>query len=110
MLELVAETKLHGNTIAGMEGISNAEIAGKLETLGSLLDLAGASPYTSRAYRRAAEMIRETKAPMVELVNGGSSTVYGGATVPGPLVVHSWSSYQCVARSASATFGSVCFA
>src|SRR6188508_1184182 len=32
------------------------------------------------------------------------------AALPGPLEVHSASSYQCVARSASATFGSVCFA
>jgi DNA polymerase (family X) len=51
--------------------ISNSEIADKLESFASLLDLAEASHYTSRAYRRAAEMIRETKAPMAELVREG---------------------------------------
>ena len=51
--------------------ISNSEIADKLESLASLLDLAEASPYTSRAYRRAAEMIRETKAPMADIVREG---------------------------------------
>ena len=51
--------------------ISNAEMADKLESFASLLDLAGASPYTARAYRRAAEMIRETKAPMADLVRSG---------------------------------------
>jgi DNA polymerase (family 10) len=51
--------------------ISNAEIADKLESFASLLDLAEASHYTSRAYRRAAEMIRETKAPMADLVREG---------------------------------------
>jgi DNA polymerase (family 10) len=64
-------------TIVAMRGdypcvsISNSEIAGKLESFASLLDLAEASHYTSRAYRRAAEMIRETKAPMADLVREG---------------------------------------
>ena len=74
LLELVAETELHGNTIhvmASRNGPSNAEIADRLETFASLLDLAGAGHYTSRAYRRAAELIRETKAPMAELVQAG---------------------------------------
>src|SRR5437773_9898562 len=51
--------------------LSNAEIADTLESFASLLDLAGSSYYTSRAYRRAAEMIRETKAPMADLVRTG---------------------------------------
>jgi DNA polymerase (family 10) len=51
--------------------ISNSEIADKLESFASLLDLAEASHYTSRAYRRAAEMIRETKVPMADLVREG---------------------------------------
>jgi DNA polymerase (family 10) len=51
--------------------ISNSEIADKLESFASLLDLAEASHYTSRAYRRAAEMIRETKVPMADLVLEG---------------------------------------
>ena len=53
------------------EGTSNAEIADRLEAFASLLDLAGSNPYTSRAYRRAAEMIRETKAPVADLVRAG---------------------------------------
>ena len=50
---------------------SNAAIADRLETFASLLDLAEASSYTVRAYRRAAELIRETKAPIAELVQAG---------------------------------------
>jgi len=46
----------------------NAAIAEQLDLFAALLDLSGASFYTSRAYRRAAETIRETKAPIVELV------------------------------------------
>ena len=37
----------------------------------ALLDLSGSGYYTSRAYRRAAETIRETKAPIAELVAAG---------------------------------------
>ena len=51
--------------------LDNAAVAERLEAFGSLLDLAGASPYTARAYRRAAETIRETRAPIVELVRQG---------------------------------------
>jgi DNA polymerase (family 10) len=51
--------------------VTNAYIAEQLEALASLLDLSGASFYTSRAYRRAAETIRETKAPIAELVAAG---------------------------------------
>jgi DNA polymerase (family X) len=46
----------------------NAAIAERLEAFASLLDISGSSFYTSRAYRRAAETIRETKAPVAELV------------------------------------------
>src|SRR6185369_11926806 len=52
-------------------GPDNALIAERLETLAALLDLAGASPYSVRAYRRAAELIRATPAPVAELVRGG---------------------------------------
>ncbi len=60
----------------GMSGraypaLDNAEIADRLESLASVLDLAGASYYTARAYRRAAELIRETKAPIAGLVRAG---------------------------------------
>jgi DNA polymerase (family X) len=51
--------------------LENAEIAQQLEAFAGLLDLSGAGHYTSRAYRRAAETIRETKAPIAELVTAG---------------------------------------
>jgi DNA polymerase (family X) len=51
--------------------LDNAVIAEQLEAFASLLDLSGSSYYTSRAYRRAAETIRETKAPIAELVATG---------------------------------------
>ncbi|MFL5950759.1 MAG: helix-hairpin-helix domain-containing protein [Gaiellaceae bacterium] len=51
--------------------MTNAHIAEQLEAFASLLDLSGAGYYTSRAYRRAAETIRETKAPIAELVAAG---------------------------------------
>src|SRR2546429_7294088 len=51
--------------------LDNATIAEQLESFAGLLDLSGSSYYTSRAYRRAAETIRETKAPIAELVAAG---------------------------------------
>jgi DNA polymerase (family 10) len=51
--------------------LSNAEIAERLEAFAVLLDLSGAQSYTSRAYRRAADMIREAPVPIVELVRQG---------------------------------------
>ena len=48
--------------------LDNAGVAERLEAFAALLELADASPYTSRAYRRAAETIRATRAPIVELV------------------------------------------
>ena len=51
--------------------LDNAAIAVELESFAMLLDLSGSSFYTSRAYRRAAETIRETKAPVAELVAAG---------------------------------------
>jgi DNA polymerase (family X) len=52
-------------------GPDNATIAERLETLASLLDLAGSSFYSVRAYRRAAELVRATPAPVAELVRSG---------------------------------------
>jgi len=49
----------------------NAAIAERLETLASLLDLAGAGHYSVRAYRRAAELVRATPVPVAELVRRG---------------------------------------
>jgi DNA polymerase (family 10) len=51
--------------------LDNAAIAQRLEAFAGLLDLSGSGYYTSRAYRRAAETIRETKAPIAELVVAG---------------------------------------
>jgi DNA polymerase (family X) len=51
--------------------LTNAEIADRLESFASLLDLSGSSPYAPRAYRRAAETIRETPASVRELVRTG---------------------------------------
>src|SRR5919109_4454363 len=53
------------------DNLDNATIAEQLEAFAGLLDLAGSGYYTSRAYRRAAETIRETKAPIAELVSAG---------------------------------------
>src|SRR4051812_40565863 len=51
--------------------MGNAEIAQTLEAYAALLDLAGAGYYSVRAYRRAAELVRETRAPIAELVREG---------------------------------------
>jgi DNA polymerase (family 10) len=51
--------------------LDNAAIAERLDAFAGLLDLAGSGFYTARAYRRAAETIRETKAPVAELVAAG---------------------------------------
>jgi DNA polymerase (family X) len=51
--------------------LDNAAIAERLGAYAALLDLAGAGYYTSRAYRRAAELIRGTPAPVEELVRAG---------------------------------------
>ncbi|MGZ4291892.1 MAG: PHP domain-containing protein, partial [Gaiellaceae bacterium] len=54
-----------------MAGPDNATIADRLEALAGLLELAGASFYSVRAYRRAAKLIRSTPAPVAELVRQG---------------------------------------
>jgi DNA polymerase (family 10) len=51
--------------------LDNAAIADRLDSFASLLDLAGSTPYASRAYRRAAETIRGTPAPVEALVRAG---------------------------------------
>jgi DNA polymerase (family X) len=51
--------------------LGNEEIAQRLDAFAVLLELAGAERYTSRAYRRAAETIRETPAPVAELARAG---------------------------------------
>ena len=49
----------------------NATLAQRLDALASLLDLSGASFYSVRAYRRAAELIRSTPADVTALVRSG---------------------------------------
>jgi DNA polymerase (family X) len=51
--------------------VDNAEIAQTLDAYAALLDLAEAGHYSVRAYRRAAELVRETRAPVDELVRTG---------------------------------------
>jgi DNA polymerase (family X) len=51
--------------------VDNPRIADRLDAFASLLELADASPYMVRAYRRAAEMIRGTAVPVAELVRSG---------------------------------------
>lgn len=52
-------------------GVDNRQVADRLESFASLLELADANPYTARAYRRAAETIRATPLPIEELVRTG---------------------------------------
>jgi DNA polymerase (family 10) len=47
--------------------VDNRQIADQLEAFAALLDLAEANPYTSRAYRRAAETIRAAPVSVAEL-------------------------------------------
>jgi DNA polymerase (family X) len=51
--------------------VDNPQIADRLDAFASLLELADASPYTTRAYRRAAETIRGAAFPVAELVTSG---------------------------------------
>ncbi len=57
--------------VAEQRHLENPAIADRLESFATLLDLAGASYYTARAYHRAAELIRETKVPVADLVRQG---------------------------------------
>ena len=51
--------------------LENRAIAERLDSFATLLELAGASPYAARAYRRAAELIRGTEAPVADLIRAG---------------------------------------
>jgi DNA polymerase (family X) len=57
--------------VALQEHLDNKAIAARLDSFATLLELAGASPYAARAYRRAAELIRTTKAPVADLIRAG---------------------------------------
>ena len=49
----------------------NASYAAKLDAFATLLELAGAGSYSVRAYRRAADLIRESPVPIGDLVRSG---------------------------------------
>jgi DNA polymerase (family X) len=51
--------------------VENSEIADRLDAFASLLELGDANPYTTRAYRRAADTIRAAPSPISELVRSG---------------------------------------
>src|SRR5215218_1530187 len=51
--------------------MENREMADQLDAFASLLELIDANPYTTRAYRRAAEAIRGAPLPVAELVRSG---------------------------------------
>ena len=51
--------------------MDNAEIARTLDAYAALLDLAGAAHWSVRAYRRAADLVRSTPAPVEQLVRSG---------------------------------------
>jgi DNA polymerase (family X) len=56
---------------ARLVAVENRLIADRLDAFAALLELADANPYTTRAYRRAAELIRGTAVPVVDLVRAG---------------------------------------
>jgi DNA polymerase (family 10) len=51
--------------------VDNHQIADRLDAFAAMLELADANPYTTRAYRRAAETIRAAGVPVAELVRAG---------------------------------------
>jgi DNA polymerase (family 10) len=57
--------------VAPQEHLENKAIAARLESFATLLELAGANPYSARAYRRAAELIRATELPVADLIRAG---------------------------------------
>jgi DNA polymerase (family 10) len=54
-----------------VDDLDNARVAATLEEYAALLELAGATSYSSRAYRRAAELIRSLPVPVLGLVKAG---------------------------------------
>ena len=58
--------------------MDNPALAERLEAFAALLDLAGSSFYTVRAYRRAAELIRSTPADVAALVRAGRARELAG--------------------------------
>ena len=60
------------------EAPTNDSLAERLEAFAILLDLAGANPYSARAYRRAAGVIRGAGVDVAELVRAGRATQLRG--------------------------------
>jgi len=58
--------------------LDNEALAERLEAFAVLLDLAGANPYSARAYRRAAGLIRGTTVDVSALVRSGRATELRG--------------------------------
>jgi DNA polymerase (family 10) len=50
---------------------TNAELASALDEYAALLELSDANSYATRAYRRAADLVRTTPAPVADLVRSG---------------------------------------
>src|SRR5207248_5133067 len=61
----------HGKDTIDVAATGNAAIADRLDSFAALLELADAQYHAVRAYRRAAEVIRSTPAPVAELVRAG---------------------------------------
>jgi DNA polymerase (family 10) len=57
--------------LVGVGGSGNAALADRLDSFAALLELADAQYHAVGAYRRAAEVIRSTQAPVAELVRAG---------------------------------------
>jgi DNA polymerase (family X) len=51
--------------------VENPEIADRLDSFASLLELADANPFMARAYRRAADSVRGAAFPVADLVRSG---------------------------------------
>ena len=51
--------------------MDNAQIADRLDAFAALLELSESNPYTIRAYRRAADVIRDAAVPVAGLVSAG---------------------------------------
>jgi DNA polymerase (family X) len=64
-------TQLTPPPVGETTAVDNRQIADRLVSFASLLELADANPYTARAYRRAAETIRSTPLAIADVVQSG---------------------------------------
>ena len=63
---------------SGRQLLANDQLAERLESFAALLELAGSSFYAARAYRRAAQTIRETRVSVAELAIAGRAAELRG--------------------------------